>query len=154
MATHSTILAWRIPWAEESIASHRVGPDWSDLVCMCAHVHTHTRTHTHNLRNVSFSSVFKPISLQLFIRFFYLLNFCHICNDVSTLIPNVLYELCPLPCFSNTWILKKKVFFLIHFYPFVSFPVISLLWHEDSPWADRRPLGSCYWWKRSQVPCV
>ena len=40
MAIHSSILAWRIPWAEEpgrprSIGSHRVGPDWSDL----AHVY-------------------------------------------------------------------------------------------------------------------
>ena len=35
MATHSSILAWRIPWTEEpgfqSIASLRVGHDWSDL---------------------------------------------------------------------------------------------------------------------------
>ena len=36
MATHSSILAWRIPWAEEtdrlqSIGSHRVGHDWSNL---------------------------------------------------------------------------------------------------------------------------
>ena len=35
MATHSSILAWRIPWAEEpgellSIGSKRVGHDWSD----------------------------------------------------------------------------------------------------------------------------
>ena len=33
MATHSSILAWRIPWTEEpgglqSIASHRVEQDW------------------------------------------------------------------------------------------------------------------------------
>ena len=39
MATHSSILAWRIPWAErhaglQSIGSHRVGPDWRDLACM------------------------------------------------------------------------------------------------------------------------
>ena len=38
MATHSSILAWRIPWTEEpgglqSIGSHRVGHDWSDLAC-------------------------------------------------------------------------------------------------------------------------
>ena len=39
MATHPTILAWRIPWTEESIGSHRVGPDWSDLTCV--HTHTH-----------------------------------------------------------------------------------------------------------------
>ena len=37
-ATHSSILAWRIPWTEEpgrllSIGLHRVGHDWSDLAC-------------------------------------------------------------------------------------------------------------------------
>ena len=36
MATHSRILAWRIPWMEEPgelqfISSHTVGPNWSDL---------------------------------------------------------------------------------------------------------------------------
>ena len=36
MATHSSILSWRIPWTEEpgrlqSIASQRVGHDWSNL---------------------------------------------------------------------------------------------------------------------------
>ena len=35
MATHSSILAWRIPWTEEpgglqSVGSHRVGHDWSN----------------------------------------------------------------------------------------------------------------------------
>ena len=39
MATHSSILAWRIPWTEEpggllSIMSHRVGHGWSDLACL------------------------------------------------------------------------------------------------------------------------
>ena len=38
MATHSSILAWRIPWTEEpgglqSIGSQRVGHNWSDLAC-------------------------------------------------------------------------------------------------------------------------
>ena len=42
MATHSSILAWRIPWTEEpgrllSIGLHRVGHDWSDLACMVSH---------------------------------------------------------------------------------------------------------------------
>ena len=37
MATHSSILAWRIPWTEEpgglgSIGSQRVGHDWSNLI--------------------------------------------------------------------------------------------------------------------------
>ena len=41
MATHSGILAWRIPGTEEpggllSIQSHRVGQNWSDLACMHA----------------------------------------------------------------------------------------------------------------------
>ena len=36
MATHSSILAWRIPWTEkpgglQSMGSQRVGHDWSDL---------------------------------------------------------------------------------------------------------------------------
>ena len=36
MATHSSVLAWRIPWTEkpgrlQSMGSHRVGHDWSDL---------------------------------------------------------------------------------------------------------------------------
>ena len=41
MGTHSSILAWRIPWTEEpgglqSIGSQRIGHDWSDLACMHA----------------------------------------------------------------------------------------------------------------------
>ena len=39
MATHCSILAWRIPWSEKrggllSMGSHRVRHDWSDLACM------------------------------------------------------------------------------------------------------------------------
>ena len=42
MATHSSILAWRIPWTEEpgglqSMGSQRVGHEWSNLA------HTHAR---------------------------------------------------------------------------------------------------------------
>ena len=38
LATHSSILAWRIPWTEEpgglqSMGSQRVGFDWSNLAC-------------------------------------------------------------------------------------------------------------------------
>ena len=41
MATHSTVLAWRIPGTEEpggllSMGSHRVGHDWSDLAAAAA----------------------------------------------------------------------------------------------------------------------
>ena len=41
MATHSSTLAWKIPWTEEpgtlqSVGSHRVGHDWSDLAAAAA----------------------------------------------------------------------------------------------------------------------
>ena len=46
MATHSSILAWRMPWMEEpgglqSIGSQRIGHDG-----VCMHIHTLTHTHT------------------------------------------------------------------------------------------------------------
>ena len=42
MATHSSVLAWRIPWTEkagrlQSMGSHRVGHDWSDLAAAVCH---------------------------------------------------------------------------------------------------------------------
>ena len=45
MATHSSILAWEVPWTEDpvglqSMGSQRVTHDWSNLAC--AHTHTHT----------------------------------------------------------------------------------------------------------------
>ena len=44
LASHSSILAWRIPWTEEPgrqecMGSKRVGHDW------VTHAHTHTHTH-------------------------------------------------------------------------------------------------------------
>ena len=41
MATHSSVLAWRIPWTEkpgrlQSMGSHRVGHDRSDLAAAAA----------------------------------------------------------------------------------------------------------------------
>ena len=43
MATHSSILDWRIPWTEEpnglqSIRLQRTGYDWSNLACMHADI--------------------------------------------------------------------------------------------------------------------
>ena len=40
MATHSSILVWRIPWTEEpgglqSVGTHRVRHCWSKLACLC-----------------------------------------------------------------------------------------------------------------------
>ena len=50
MATHSSILVWKIPWTEDpggllSIGSQRVEHDWSDLACM----HADTRIFHRNL---------------------------------------------------------------------------------------------------------
>ena len=54
MGTHSSILAWRIPWTEEpgrlqSIVSQRVGPYLSDLAC--------TMINKHAISNLVFRSV-------------------------------------------------------------------------------------------------
>ena len=53
MATHSSVLAWRIPGTAEpdgllSMGSHRVGHDCSDLAAAAEvtdHTHTHARSH-------------------------------------------------------------------------------------------------------------
>ena len=42
MATHSRILAWKIPWTEEPMGLQRVRYDWATK-----HVYAHTHTHTH-----------------------------------------------------------------------------------------------------------
>ena len=53
MATHSSTLAWKIPWLEEpgglqSMRSQRVGHDWSDLAAAAAWVHLNRKTtHPH-----------------------------------------------------------------------------------------------------------
>ena len=46
MATHSSILAWRIPWTEEpgrpwSTESQRFGHYWSDWACPLTYLHYH-----------------------------------------------------------------------------------------------------------------
>ena len=58
-ATHSSVLAWRIPWTEEpdvlqSKGSQRVGHDWSNSAC----------THTHLL--YSFVLLFISIVIKLY----------------------------------------------------------------------------------------
>ena len=52
MATHSSILAWRIPWTEEpgglqSMGSQRVRHNWSDWT----HTHTHTPSYSTSHRS-------------------------------------------------------------------------------------------------------
>ena len=64
MATHSSVLAWRIPGMAEpgglpSMGLHRVGHDWRDLAAAGRNIFlwythawtcTHTHTHTHTCR--------------------------------------------------------------------------------------------------------
>ena len=69
MATHSSILYWKIPWTEEprglqSIESQRVKHNCSNLVP--AHTHTHTHTHTLSLS----LSVYLCVSFSLWLHEF------------------------------------------------------------------------------------
>ena len=52
MATHSSILACKIPWREEPgvlqyIGSERVWYNWSNFIYIYIYIYTHTHTHTH-----------------------------------------------------------------------------------------------------------
>ena len=44
MATHSSILAWRIPWTEEPGGLQSMGVTESDTTKQLLHTHTHTHT--------------------------------------------------------------------------------------------------------------
>ena len=50
MATHFSILAWRIPWTEHPGRLQSMGSQESDMTeqlsIACTHTHTHTHTHT------------------------------------------------------------------------------------------------------------
>ena len=76
IATHSSILAWRIPWTEEpgrlqSMGLQRVRHDWSDLA------------HTHR----SISLIKKEISIITAHKHFLLLLFIHFPNFTAVLTP-------------------------------------------------------------------
>ena len=45
MATHSSILAWRIPWTEEPGRLQSMGSQRVDMTEQLTHTHTHTHTH-------------------------------------------------------------------------------------------------------------
>ena len=45
MATHSSILAWRIPWAEKPGGLQSMGP-LKSRTCLSTHTHTHTGERT------------------------------------------------------------------------------------------------------------
>ena len=91
MATHSSILAWRIPWTEEygelqSMELHRVGHDWSDW----AHTHALSIYPVIPLWHVEFLLKVLPLIIWvfpcmllvafplLFLIFFFVFNLCYL----------------------------------------------------------------------------
>ena len=50
MATHSSLLAWRIPWTEEPGGLQSMWVTKSQTQLKQLSTHTHTHTHTMNLR--------------------------------------------------------------------------------------------------------
>ena len=51
MATHSSILAWRIPWTEEPGRLQSMDHKESDTT---EHAHTHTHTHTREKKGATY----------------------------------------------------------------------------------------------------
>ena len=91
MATHSSVLAWKIPWIEDpgrlqSMGSQRVGRDR-------AHTHMHTHTHTHTLTQ----SAKKDINRQ------------HVPQDVIHRGRSIISELFLAKTFNLNWIMNKEL---------------------------------------------
>ena len=71
MATHSSVLAWRIPWTEkpgrlQSMGSHRVRHDWSDLAAYLNYYFHYCKYCTLDVGE-SFSSVQSLSHVHLFV---------------------------------------------------------------------------------------
>ena len=70
MATHSSVLVWRIPRTVEprgllSMGSHRVGHSWSDLAAAAAYVFEILVNYMHFLRNITFKLIIVNSRLTL-----------------------------------------------------------------------------------------
>ena len=153
MATHSSILAWRIPWTQESgrlqsIGSHRVGHEWSDLARRQARL---------SLHGVQFSELCKCIWLR---------SHCHhedaqqwghptetfrvsLCGQPLSL-PTAIIDLSPVPigfafpaCHINeitryvifwAWLLSLSITYVgfIHFIAYTSSLFLFLLYGRTS----------------------
>ena len=62
MATHSSILAWRIPWTETA-RLHSMGSqelDMTERLSRHTQRHTHTHTHTHGYFDGKFEMTWEP----------------------------------------------------------------------------------------------
>ena len=50
MATHSSVLAWEIPWTEETGGLKSMGSQRVRHNLVHTHTHTHTHAHTHDFK--------------------------------------------------------------------------------------------------------
>ena len=76
MATHSCVLAWRIPGTVEpgglpSMVLHRVGHDWSDLAAAAAAWYIYFYSFTFNMFVSLYLNVFLIPKMYLSFPFFY-----------------------------------------------------------------------------------
>ena len=55
IATHSNILAWRIPWSEDPGRLQSMGSQ-NSWTLLSTHTHTHTHTHTSEVSEPAFKS--------------------------------------------------------------------------------------------------
>ena len=74
MATHSSVLAWRIPGTAElgglpPMGLHRVGHDWSDLAAAAAVINQFVKTKLTTFYNNDWSDLAATVAGSLFFRF-------------------------------------------------------------------------------------
>ena len=59
MATHSSVLAWKIPWTEEPGGVQSMGWQRVDTTQHSTHTHTHTKVRKHKVGNKHGACVLK-----------------------------------------------------------------------------------------------
>ena len=71
MATHSSILSWRIPWTEEPGRPHTTGPqrirhNWNDLPCTHALIYSLVKLRFMDLNHITFKGLVwqAPLSME------------------------------------------------------------------------------------------
>ena len=144
MASHSSILAWRIPWTEEpvrlpSLGLQRVGHNWATNACTCTHTHTHT--HTHRVCQVFYLFLGQFVISQGMHPFIYIIT----CTDIKlVIVPSypftvrtiLSFFMMVVFVFSHFFLDQGKLwiyFFLMFYYKKVEFvhffPIVCFLFH-------------------------
>ena len=88
MATHSSTLAWKIPWTEEpgglqSMRLHRVGHDWSDLAAAAAAMYV-LFPFLHSV--FCFWNLFKLLNIVIVSIFYFLCCVLFHCTNITQFI--------------------------------------------------------------------